>query len=59
MKYKMCTLGSINQTVSWVRKVTLRQSPSKEHKEAWRAFERDRMKLANLVAAVFIIVWIF
>ena len=55
----MCTFRGVNKTCSWVRKVILRQSPSKEHKEAWRAFEIDRMKLANFVAAVFIIVGFF
>ena len=44
--------GKTKETASWLRKVIMRQSPSKEHKKAWEAFERDRMRVANVIAAI-------
>ena len=49
------TCIKVKESVSWLKNVMLRRSPSNEHRAAWEAFERDRMRLATVATVVFTI----
>ena len=55
----METCEKIGEFLSWLVKVMLKRSPSKEHKEAWIAYERDRMKIVNFTTTALIILSCF